>query len=165
MCSSDLLSIAAVAAVSPNGSVDQQVDLSIEWQTDVETSWLPRTSIVIPSYNGIAFTEACLAALEETLPVDLEYEIIVVDDGSTDGTSERVRALAKRNRRLTLLRNETNCGFIVTCNNGASAATGDVLVFLNNDTLPQPGWLVPLLRLLRDRSALATRTRGRLDRL
>lgn len=142
---------AAVAAVSANGGLNQHIDLNIEWQTNLDKSWLPRTSIVIPSYNGIAYTEACLAALEETLPAGLECEIIVVDDGSTDGTSERLRTLANSNRRLKVLRNETNCGFIVTCNKGASAATGEVLVFLNNDTLPQPGWLVPLLRLLRDR--------------
>jgi GT2 family glycosyltransferase len=142
---------AAVAVVHANGGLHQDVDVNIEWQTDLERSWLPCTSIVIPSYNGIAFTEACLAALEETLPTGLECEIIVVDDGSTDGTSERLRTLAKSSRRLKVRRNETNCGFIVTCNKGASAATGEILVFLNNDTLPQLGWLVPLLRLLRDR--------------
>jgi len=142
---------AAVAVVHANGGLLRHADVNIEWQKDVDRSWLPRTSIVIPSYNGIAFTEACLAALEETLPAGLDYEIIVVDDASTDGTSERLRARAKSRTRLKVLRNETNSGFIVTCNKGASAATGEVLVFLNNDTLPQRGWLVPLLRLLRDR--------------
>jgi GT2 family glycosyltransferase len=141
----------AVVIVGGRECLHQHVDLNIEWQAHFERSSLPRTSIVIPSYNGIGFTEACLAALEETLPTDLECEILVVDDGSTDDTAKRLRALAKRGRRLKVLRNGTNCGFVVACNRGAAAATGEVIVFLNNDTLPQAGWLVPLLRVLRDR--------------
>jgi GT2 family glycosyltransferase len=141
----------AVVIVAAKGDSNRHVDLDIEWQTNVERSWLPRTSIVIPSFNGIGFTEVCLATVEETLPAGLDCEIIVVDDGSTDDTSQRLRTLAGRCRRLKVLRNETNSGFIVACNRGASAATGEVLVFLNNDTVPLPGWLVPLLRLLRDR--------------
>ena len=51
---------------------------------------------------------------------------------------------------MKILRNPENVGFIMSCNRGAEAAQGDILVFLNNDTLPLSGWLSPLLRILRD---------------
>jgi GT2 family glycosyltransferase len=53
--------------------------------------------------------------------------------------------------RIKVIRNTENLGFVHTCNRGAQAAVGEILVFLNNDTLPSPGWLTPLLRILRDK--------------
>lgn len=88
-------------------------------------------SIIIPLYDRWDMTEACLAALHETAP---EAEIVTVDNGSTDAT--RLYDVTVRNPR--------NRGFAVACNQGARRATGDRLVFLNNDTEPQPGWLEPL---------------------
>ena len=111
----------------------------------------PSASIIIPVHNKVSFTEGCLERLRETLPADFDGEIIVVDDASTDETPAVLAAHARRDGRIKVLRNERNLGFIGSCNRGAGAASGEVLVFLNNDTLPQPGWLPPLLRLLRER--------------
>jgi len=121
-----------------------------------ETLWCadtaaPRTSvsIVIQVHGQARLTEACLERLEETTPADVE--IIVVDDASPDEPAANLAGLKPRPaRRLNILRNDTNVGFGESCNRGARAATGDVLVFLNNDTLPERGWLAPLLESLSD---------------
>ncbi|HEY2148210.1 MAG TPA: glycosyltransferase family 2 protein, partial [Pirellulales bacterium] len=123
----------------------------VEWLRQADAEPLPSASIVIPSYNGIELTENCLRALAESLPRDFRGEIIVVDDCSTDDTAPRLQAWRKREPRLKVIRNLQNSGFVVTCNNGAAAASGDVVILLNNDTLPQRGWIEPLLRLLRDK--------------
>jgi GT2 family glycosyltransferase len=64
--------------------------------------------------------------------------VIVVDDGSRDGTAD---VLAAYRDRIRVIRHERNQGFAITCNDGAHVAIGDFLVFLNNDTIPMPGWL------------------------
>ncbi|PKM06015.1 MAG: hypothetical protein CVV14_14210 [Gammaproteobacteria bacterium HGW-Gammaproteobacteria-4] len=100
----------------------------------------PVASIIIPAYNHIEHTLACLAALavdSEQVP----FEIIVVDDHSSDDTPIRLAAI----RGLHLLRNASNLGFIGACNAGAQQARGRYLVFLNNDTRPRPGWLDALI--------------------
>lgn len=109
-------------------------------------------SIVIPCHDGLGHTRACLTALGETLPRGLEVEIVVVDDASSDGTEAWLAAAAGSDPRLRILRNDANLGFLDSANRGAQAAGGDVLVFLNNDTVPLAGWLPPLLELLAARA-------------
>jgi GT2 family glycosyltransferase/2-polyprenyl-3-methyl-5-hydroxy-6-metoxy-1,4-benzoquinol methylase len=108
-------------------------------------------SIVIPCYNNVALTKACLRAVQETLPSSVGTSIIVVDDASTDETPRALRELAAADDRLRILRNTENLGFIRSCNRGAEVAQGDLLVFLNNDTLPLAGWLEAIIELFRDR--------------
>ena len=124
--------------------------LMVDWELEEEVA-LPTASIVIPTYNGITHTEACLAALRETLPHNFREEIIVVDDASTDETPDVLERWTRSDERLKVLRNPKNVGFVTSCNWGASAATGEIIVFLNNDTLPLPGWLSSLLQTFRDR--------------
>ena len=104
------------------------------------TSERPRASIVIPVYGQFTHTLACLRALAEH-PPQLPFEVIVVDDGSSDETPE----LLPRVGGLRYHRRAANGGFIAACNDGAGLAHGDCLVLLNNDTVPQPGWLDALL--------------------
>ena len=142
---------AAVVTFNPK-QIDAEFghSLNVDWKPDGTAVALPTTSIVIPVYNNVACTEACLVALRETLPRDFRGEIIVVDDASTDDTSARLGCWAKLDERLKILRIRKNAGFISSCNRGSKAATGEILIFLNNYTLPQYGWLPPLLRTLRD---------------
>jgi GT2 family glycosyltransferase len=86
-----------------------------------------RVSVIVVTYRSAPALEALLPALERELePSD---ELIVVDN---DGSAQGVAA--------TVLRNPTNVGFAAACNQGAAAATGDLLVFLNPDAIPQPGF-------------------------
>jgi GT2 family glycosyltransferase/ubiquinone/menaquinone biosynthesis C-methylase UbiE len=133
---------------------DQQPPLSleVEWQSDaVDEQLLPIASIIIPVYNEVRYTESCLEQLSKTLPRNFKGEIIVVDDASSDETPAVLQHCAELDKRIKVLRNPQNAGFIASCNRGAEAACGEILVFLNNDTLPLPGWLPPLLRVLRDK--------------
>lgn len=105
----------------------------------------PSASVIIPVYNAWAHTRACLRALRETLP-HFRGEIIVVDDASTDETAAALEECSRVDDRLRVIRNESNFGFIASCNRAAEAASGEMLVFLNNDTVPLTGWLSALLR-------------------
>ena len=102
----------------------------------------PRASIVIPAHNHAAVTRRCLDAVFATTSGGDDVEVIVVDDASTDETAS---ILAAENR-ITVVSLSDNAGFALACNAGARAASGDYLVFLNNDTEPQPGWLDALVR-------------------
>jgi GT2 family glycosyltransferase/glycosyltransferase involved in cell wall biosynthesis len=104
-------------------------------------------SIVIPVFNQFHFTQACLASLQQHQGTE-HFEVIVVDDYSTDGTSESI----PRMRGVVYMRNETNSGFIASCNRGAEKARGEYLVFLNNDTIVRPGWLTALLDTFKEES-------------
>ena len=98
-------------------------------------------SIVIPVYGQLDFTLACLASVREHSG-DISYEVIVVDDCSTDTTPDVVGQIPG----LVYLRAESNAGFIASCNRGAEKARGKFLVFLNNDTTVREGWLSNLLQ-------------------
>ena len=97
-------------------------------------------SIVIPVFNQLEYTHACLASLK-TVEEQTPFEIIIVDDCSTDRTADVLPQLGG----IAYVRNEKNCGFVISCNRGAEKARGKYLVFLNNDTLVRPGWLTALL--------------------
>lgn len=129
---------AAVITVSPGDAV---VEHKV---AEVPTS---SASVVIPAYNKAEMTLGCVRAVLETVE-GADVEVIVVDDGSVDDTAARIERLGREDSRVLLVQNEQNSGFIASCNNGAAAATRESLVFLNNDTVPLPGWLPPLLQLL-----------------
>lgn len=100
-------------------------------------------SIIIPVWNGRAYLERCLAAV---LPQEGDFEVIVVDDGSTDGSPELV---AREFPQVSLLRHDANQGFSASVNTGMRAARGQVLIWLNQDTVVGPNWLPALLDGLR----------------
>ena len=97
-------------------------------------------SIIIPVFNQLHFTQACLASLQEHQGAE-RFEVIVVDDFSIDGTPVAVPQIPG----IVFVRNQSNSGFIASCNHGAEKARGKYLVFLNNDTLVKAGWLTALL--------------------
>jgi GT2 family glycosyltransferase/glycosyltransferase involved in cell wall biosynthesis len=103
-------------------------------------------SIIIPCWNRIDMTRRCLEAIAANTPDELNFELVLVDNGSEDGTLEFLESLEGD---VQIIANEDNLGFARACNQGARAAKGDVLVFLNNDTVPQAGWLGALLDTIR----------------
>lgn len=94
-------------------------------------------SIIIPVFNKVELTAQCLTKLAE-VTTDPDFEVIIVDNHSTDGTEAFLKQLGGDVR---VIRNEDNLGFAKACNQGAQAARGRYLVFLNNDTIPLRGWL------------------------
>jgi GT2 family glycosyltransferase len=100
----------------------------------------PLVSIVIPAHNYWAHTHLCLrAVLEHT--AGPSYEVILADDASTDETTGAADLL----RNVTIIRSETQLGFVTNCNHAARHAHGQYLLLLNNDTVVQPGWLEELV--------------------
>ncbi len=100
------------------------------------------TSIVILTHNQLAYTRLCLDGIR--LHTDEPYEVIVVDNASTDGTPEYLRSI----EGVTLIRNATNRGFPAAANQGIRAAKGRQVLLLNNDAVPTTGWLRRMLDAL-----------------
>ncbi len=100
----------------------------------------PTVSIVIPVYNKWEYTAACLRSLLEAKG-KYSFEVIVVDDQSSDETADRLAQI----KGLSHLRNDKNLGFVGSCNRGARHARGEYLVLLNNDTQVLEGWLDELI--------------------
>jgi len=103
-------------------------------------------SLIIPCWNQLAFTQRCLqSAFRHTR---LAFELIVVDNGSTDGTGTYLAGVADAARvPVTVIANTTNQGFPAAINQGLRAARGGYLVLLNNDVVVTDGWLDQLVGL------------------
>jgi GT2 family glycosyltransferase len=107
------------------------------------TEDVPQASVIIPNWNGVAHLPGCLDALRRQTFGD--YEAIVVDNGSTDGSLE---LLARRYPEVQAIALPQNLGYAGGCNVGLEAARGAVLVILNNDTEVTFTWLAALLSAL-----------------
>jgi GT2 family glycosyltransferase len=105
-------------------------------------------SIVIPVYNRLDLTRQCLDRVHETA-TDVAHEIIVIDNHSSVETAAFLRE-AEDAGRLRAILNPENVGFGRACNQGLAAARGEHVLFLNNDTIPAPRWLEPMLGELSD---------------
>ncbi len=116
----------------------------------VRATW-PRASIVVITWDNLAFTRMCLASVLENTEYP-NYELIVVDNASTDGTVEELKRLSSIVPHVRTIHNSHNTGFAPANNQGLAAAAGDILVLLNNDTVVPRGWLTRLARHLEDPS-------------
>lgn len=104
----------------------------------------PRISVIIPCYNAAATIGACVASV---LAVDYQdFEVIVVDDRSTDDSRQIVDALAQADGKVRLLAQERNGGPAKARNRGAREATGEILFFLDSDTQMLPDALANTAR-------------------
>jgi len=128
-------------------------DSRVEWLeggASVATEAEPLVSIIIPLFNQAQLTKACVEAIQATTGDHSRYELILVDNGSYDWTPEYLRSLGNS---VIVIANQENLGFAKACNQGAQIAKGEYLLFLNNDTVPQPGWLDALLSGAREEGA------------
>lgn len=107
----------------------------------------------MPLFNCLALTQAMLASLEATLPRDLAAEIILIDDGSTDGTRAWLATLDPS--RFRVLLNERNLGYAAANNRAVAIARGRLLALLNSDLELTPGWLEEMLAVHRSLGARA----------
>jgi len=101
-------------------------------------------TILIPVCNGLGLTRRCLESLWPTLPTSWRCQVVVYDDGSTDGTGEYLRSLGDR---IDWIAGEGRSGYAQANNRMATKAQGRFLVMLNNDVLLRPGWLEPMVAL------------------
>jgi len=105
----------------------------------------PAISIVIPTYNNLSLLLECIESVRRQDYPPEKIEIVVVDNFSTDRTREIIR---DRFPYIKLVPLETNTGFAVACNRGATLAKGDYVAFLNNDAVADKGWLRALVNTL-----------------
>ncbi|OWY70681.1 hypothetical protein B7486_13810 [cyanobacterium TDX16] len=104
----------------------------------------PKVSVIVLTYNQLEFTQRCLASLERFTKYP-NWELILIDNASRDGTPRFLEDFARDRSYVRLTLNQTNVGFAAGNNQGASQAKGEFLVFLNNDTYVTSGWLADML--------------------
>lgn len=139
-----------VTPAALNELTAQQFVFIAKAEVESQPARRPTVSIVIPVYNHVELTRQCITSIAAHRGTR-SFEIIVADDGSTDGTQEYARALG---HAITYCRSDQNRGFAHACNAGAKLATGEYIVFLNNDTIVEPGWLDAMVAALEQDEAI-----------
>jgi O-antigen biosynthesis protein len=142
--------VAAPGALGPQDFLFLMDVLSGMRDAPAESARPVRSSIIIPVFGKLNYTLQCFRALLSEVNLR-EDELIIVNNGSPDET-ERVFSHLKGLVRL--INNRENVGFVHACNQGAAAARGEYLVFLNNDTVVKPGWLERLVETAESDSSI-----------
>ena len=136
-----------VALREHNGEVSQKSRYDFIYDRFINT--VPKASIIILTYNNYIYTKLCLESIIRSTEYP-NYEIIIVDNYSTDETREKLKLWEAAYSNIKVILNDENFGFAKGNNQGLEHASGEYLVLLNNDTVVPPGWLSRLLRHLRD---------------
>ena len=105
----------------------------------------PRATIIVPVYGKPLLTYTCLKSIHENTQPG-SYEVLVVDDASPEPAAATLAEITG----VGFVRNDANLGFIKSCNRAALLARGEILVFLNNDTIVTSGWLDSLGSVFRE---------------
>jgi GT2 family glycosyltransferase/glycosyltransferase involved in cell wall biosynthesis len=127
-------------------------DFRAQQYDSVLQSDVPRVSVVVLTYNGLQFNQACLYSLEHFSEYP-NLEIICVDNASTDGTREFLQDWGNSRPQHKVILNEKNLGFAAGNNVGIKSCTGEIVILLNNDTYVTRGWIRDLIRpLLQDKT-------------
>lgn len=133
---------------------DQETNIELYTETEYthiefEKFDAPLVSIIIPVYNQWQYTYSCLASIKANTN-GVSYEIIIADDMSTDETVN----ISQYVSNVVVVRDGTNRGFLLNCNNAALNAKGKYIFFLNNDTNVQPNWLDSLVELIESNQSI-----------
>lgn len=107
----------------------------------------PVVSIVIPVYNQYLYTHICLWSIAKFTPPSIPYEVVILDDCSTDQT----KTIEEHIKNVRVFRNETNQGFLKNCNAYISKVRGKYVFLMNNDMEVTEGWLEPAIKALKER--------------
>lgn len=106
----------------------------------------PLVSIVLPVFNQIEYTNVCLKSLILNISSKYEYEVIVIDDFSTDHTSSVLEGVDG----ITYIKNEKNIGFLLSCIKGIEVSKGKYICLLNNDTIVLENWLETMVETIEE---------------
>jgi len=109
---------------------------------------IPMVSIVIPVFNNVEYTHKCVKSILKNTRHP-NYEAIIVDNASTDGTAQYLENL--KNDHFKIISHNENLGFVGGCNSGAAQASGEYILFLNNDTEVKPNWMRAIVDLMKAR--------------
>jgi len=110
-----------------------------------KTSAYPLVSIIIPVYNELSYTYNCLLSIKDNVPSSIDFEIIVIDDCSSDETEPFFK---NKVEGIKYIRNSENLGYLHSNNKAVDYAKGKYVCLLNNDTEVQKGWLENMLNLI-----------------
>lgn len=110
-----------------------------------------KISVIIPVYNAENSIEKCLKAILEQKETDFDLEIVAVNDGSTDNTAKVLESLTGQIKIIS----QANQGPAAARNAGAKAANGEVLIFTDSDTVPQPGWVKRIYQTFKEEEVAA----------
>lgn len=116
-----------------------EADGSFKFVTSAKETGQPKTSVIIVTYNSFSDISQCVDSIVSN--TSLPYEIIIVDNASSDDTQDYLKKLA--NAKIIL--NSTNHGFSKACNQGIKEARGEYIILLNPDTMITPGWDMKLI--------------------
>lgn len=103
-------------------------------------------SVIVLTYNNLELNKKCIDSLLKYC--DSSTEIIIIDNNSTDGTPKYLNTLSRK--RIKVVLNKKNANFAGGCNQGAKIASGDTLIFLNNDTAVKKNWAQSLEKSLNE---------------
>lgn len=109
----------------------------------------PEVSVVIPVYGELDVTLRCVLSILQSTD-ETPFEVVVVDDRSPDGSGPELAAALEDLPNIRVILNETNLGFLRSCNSAAATASAPFIYFLNNDTIVLDGWLDELVNTFRD---------------
>ena len=112
---------------------------------NVAVSLFPKVSIVVLCYNQLDYTKQCVQSVLENTAYP-NYELILVDNCSEDGTADYLRMVEKQNEHVKIVINETNRGFAGGNNDGIAVSNGEYVLLLNNDTLVTRGWITNMIK-------------------
>lgn len=119
----------------------------LSYQLNLINTAVKKVSLIVLTYNNLDLTKKCLDSIVNNTSYN-NYEVIVVDNLSTDGTQDYLLSKYGQYENFNIILNEDNLGFAAGNNIGLLAATGDILVIINNDTYVSPYWLEPIVKAL-----------------
>lgn len=123
-----------IAVAVPNCLIKEYVSPGVRKKASPEL-----TSIIVLTYNGLKYNREFIDSV--TAFTKSPYELIVVDNASTDGTVKYLKNLAGKNSKVKLILNDTNLGFPKAVNQGIKASSGNYILIANNDIVVTEGWL------------------------
>jgi len=115
----------------------------------------PTISIILLTFNALEYTKKCVDSILANTKY-YPYEIVFVDNASTDGSVEYLRRLVKDHDNFTLIENKENKGFAGGNNQGVEAASGEYVMLLNNDVLVSNNWLSRMVNSIEKHKKIGT---------